>query len=189
MWNSRLILNSLCEFGPIIAFLVAFSFGDFSTGIIAMMVATFVSLLILKYKENTIPFFALISSVTVLLFGSLSLLADMPTLFIFRDTLFDVFFGTVLLVSVYRNKPLFKYLFRGVFAITDRGWRTLSLRWGIFFYILALANEIARFTLSPDAWVLAKVSIVVISCIFGAYQFTLTRRERLPTATPWGIVR
>ena len=111
-----------------------------------------------------------------------------PDIFILRDTLFDGIFGSALVVSVWRGKPLFKYIFSNVFAITDRGWSTLSLRWGIFFLILALINEWVRLTLSPEDWVVAKIMIIVVSSVFGTYQLTLTRRERLPHATAWGVI-
>lgn len=188
MFTMRLFWNTLCEFGPILGFIIAFELRDFQAGIITMMLATLIALIILKRLEDHIPIFALISSGTVLFFGGLSLFVNIPSIFILRDTLFDALFGTVLLISVWRGKPLFQYIFRGVFAITPRGWRLLSLRWGYFFLFLALANEWVRLTLSPEAWVSAKILIIVISVLFGSYQFTLTKKERLPNATAWGIV-
>lgn len=188
MLTSRLFWNTLCEFGPILGFIIAFEISNFETGIITMMLATLVSLIILKRIENHIPLFALISSGTVLFFGGVSLFIDIPSIFILRDTLFDAIFGTVLLISVWYKKPLFQYIFRGVFAITPRGWSVLSLRWGLFFLVLALANEWVHLTLSEEAWVTAKIGIIIASVLFGSYQLTLTKKERLPNATPWGIV-
>lgn len=137
--------------------------------------------------EKHIPIFALISSGSVLLFGGVTLFIHIPTIFILRDTIFDGVFGSVLIASVWYGKPLFKYIFRGVFAITDTGWSALSMRWGIFFLILAGMNEWVRWTLTPDDWVIAKIIIIVLSVLFGAYQLTLTKKERLPDATAWGI--
>lgn len=188
MLTSRLFWNTLCEFGPILGFIVAFEIRNFQAGIITMMIATIIALIVLKHRENHIPLFALISSGTVLFFGGVSLFIDIPSIFILRDTLFDAVFGTILLISVWYKKPLFQYLFRGVFAITPRGWSVLSLRWGLFFLVLAIANEWVRLTLSEDAWVTAKIGIIIASVLFGGYQFTLTKKERLPNATPWGIV-
>lgn len=189
MFTKRLLFNSLCEFGPILFFFAAYSIGGFRTGIIAMMVSTIFSLIALLQYDRSLPYFALFSAGTVLFFGGLSLLLDMPSIFIFRDTLLDVVLGITLIVSVHMNRPLFKFMFKGVFAITDRGWKTLSLRWAYFFLFLAVVNETVRMLLSPDAWVIAKSLIVVASIAFGSYQFTLTRKERLPSGTSWGIVK
>ncbi len=187
MISKKLLINTLCEFGPILAFLVLYEMKNFMAGVIAMMVANVVSLIVLQKYEKHIPIFALISSGSVLLFGGVTLFIDIPTIFILRDTIFDGIFGTVLIASVWYGKPLFKYIFRGVFAITDTGWSALSMRWGIFFLILAGMNEWVRWTLTPDDWVVAKIIIIVLSVLFGAYQLTLTKKERLPDATAWGI--
>lgn len=189
MITKRLLLNTLCEFGPVLSFLVAFEIKNFQAGVIAMMIATLISLVVLTRIENHIPLFALISSASVLFFGGMSLFVEIPSIFILRDTLFDAFFGTVILISVWQRKPLFKYMFRGVFAITDTGWTKLSLRWGVFFIILAAINEVVRLSLSPEDWVVAKIYIIVASFVFGVYQLTLTKKERLENATAWGIVK
>ncbi|MGB5019012.1 MAG: septation protein IspZ [Candidatus Moraniibacteriota bacterium] len=188
MLNKKLLLNTLCEFGPILGFLVAFELGDFTTGVIAMMIATLISLIALKHFEKHTPIFALLSSGSVLLFGGTSLFIHIPSIFILRDTLFDSVFGLALIISVWKGNPLFKYIFSGVFAITDRGWNILSLRWGIFFIILAVLNEWVRLTLSPEDWVIAKIFIILASVAFGSYQITLTKKERLPHATARGLV-
>ena len=187
MISKKLLINTLCEFGPVLGFLVVFEIRGFVAGVIAMMIATLVSLFVLHHAENHLPFFALLSSGSVLFFGGISLLIHIPSLFILRDTIFDGIFGLALLLSVWHGKPLFKYIFRGVFAITEKGWSTLSLRWGIFFLILAVTNEWVRWTLSPEDWVIAKICIIIASIIFGTYQFRLTHEERLPNATKWGI--
>lgn len=187
MISKKLLINTLCEFGPILGFLVVFEIRGFMAGVIAMMIATVVALLVLRHVENHTPIFALISSGSVLFFGGISLLIHIPSIFILRDTIFDGVFGSALIISVLLGRPIFKYIFQGVFAITDRGWNMLSLRWGIFFLMLALTNEWVRWTLSPEDWVIAKMLIITLSIIFGAYQFTLTRKERLPDATQWGL--
>lgn len=187
MISRRLLVNTLCEFGPIIAFIVLFEIKNFMAGVIAMMIATLVALFALHRLENHIPIFALISSASVLFFGGITLFINIPSIFILRDTVFDAVFGSVIIASVWYGKPLFKYIFRGVFAITDAGWSSLSLRWGIFFLILAGMNEWVRQTLSPEDWVTAKIIIIITSLVFGAYQLRLTKKERLPEATAWGI--
>ncbi len=189
MFSNKLIINTLCDLGPIIAFIVAFEIWGFQAGTIAMMITVIIALLILKRVENHIPIFALISTATVLLFGGLSLFKNIPSIFILRDTLFDGVFGVVLLISVWRKRPLFQYIFKNIFAITYKGWSKLSFRWGIFFLFLAGCNEFVRLNLSPETWVGAKILIIIASFVFGISQLTLTKKERLPEANAWGIVK
>ena len=40
--------------------------------------------------------------------------------------------------------------------LTDEGWKILSLRWGLFFFVLAAMNEAVRLGI-PDYWVQFKV--------------------------------
>lgn len=187
MFSKKVMLNTLCEFGPITAFMVAYSMGDFATGTIAMMIAVVIALVVLYITEHHFPIFGLISAATVLVFGGISLVIEIPSIFILRDTIFDFIFGSALMVSVYMKKPALRYIFQNVFALTEKGWLTLTLRWGLFFFVLALVNEGIRWTLTPDDWVLAKIYMIVGTVLFGMYQFTLTRKERLPHATKWGI--
>lgn len=179
----------MCEFGPIVAFMVAYSFCSFKTATIAMIVAVIIALFVLKYTEKHFPIFAIISTVAVVVFGVISIVVDIPSIFILRDTIFDTIFGLVLVGSVIMKKPLLKKLFKNVFSITERGWSQLTLRWGIYFLLAALVNEWIRENMSPDDWVHIKVHLIMVTFVFGIYQLRLTRRERLPEATAWGIIR
>jgi intracellular septation protein len=80
-------------------------------------------------------------------------------------------------------------LFQNVFHISEKGWSILSLRWGFFFLLLAGLNEWVRQSLTPDMWVTFKLVTIVGTIAFGVSQFILARRERLPDATPWGLVK
>jgi intracellular septation protein len=189
MLNQRLVINMLCEFGPILGFVVAFELHDFRSGVITMMFLVALALIVEKRHYGHYPVFALLSTGTVLFFGGLMLATGLPSLFILRDTLFDAIFGLVLIGSVWIGRPLFRHLFGNVFGLTDLGWRTLTLRWGIFFLCFSAVNEWVRQTQSPEHWVIVKIIIIIITVTFGCYQFTLTRRERLPDTNDWGIIR
>jgi intracellular septation protein A len=89
MLSKRLLVNTLCEFGPVLGFLIAFKLRDFSAGVVVMMIATVISLVVMRHIEKHTPIFALISSGSVLFFGGTSLFIDIPSIFILRDTIFD----------------------------------------------------------------------------------------------------
>ncbi len=189
MFNQKLFLNVICEFGPIITFLVTYSRYDFKSATIAVIVATIAALILLKVVEHHLPLFAILSTLTVIIFGGISLVVNLPDIFILRDTVFDSIFGLALIASVAMKRPLFKVLFHNVFRLTERGWSTFSLRWGFFFLFLALWNEWVRQTQTPDSWVTMKIYMIIASLVFGFYQFTLTRRERSSEANTWGLVK
>jgi intracellular septation protein len=78
------------------------------------------------------------------------------------------------------KKTLLQVLFENTFAITDKAWRILTVRWAFLFITLATINEFIRVNYPEDIWVNYKLSTVFIILFFGLYQFTLSKKERLP---------
>ena len=60
-------------------------------------------------------------------------------------------------------------VFDAVFHLTEEGWRKLSVRWALFFFAMALLNEIVWRNSSTDIWVNFKV--------FGAVPLTFHVRD------------
>ncbi|MBN9023240.1 MAG: septation protein IspZ, partial [Rhizobiales bacterium] len=79
------------------------------------------------------------------------------------------------------GKSLLGYVFDSVFRLTDEGWRKLTFRWGIFFLVLAVLNEIVWRVASTDMWVNFKVfGIMPITFVFTLLQLPLINRYSLP---------
>jgi len=187
MFAKKLWINLLCEFGPIASFLIVYQFSTFGKATIAMVIATCISFVILLKIEKHVPYFALLNTVSVILFGGVSALIDIPDIFIIRDTIFDLVLGIVLLTTVNFKRTGLQMLFSNVFLITQKGWKIFTFRWGIFYLILALTNEVIRNYANEQMWVEAKVWMILATVIFGMYQLTLTKRERLPEANSYGL--
>ena len=69
--------------------------------------------------------------------------------------------------------------------LTDEGWRKLTIRWGVFFYVLAALNEIVWRTQSEDVWALFKTfGTMPITIVFALAQVPLImKHERKETNT------
>ena len=64
------------------------------------------------------------------------------------------------------------------FNLTDNTWRKLTLRWSLFFILLALINEIVWRTQSTDFWVSFKVfGILPLTLIFAILQLPLITKD------------
>ena len=183
----RLIANSLAEFLPILTFLILSETKGFMMGIKGLIVVATICILFSWIVEKRIPKFGLFAAGTIVFFGSLSLIFDSAFFIIVKDTLYNLFFALVLLLGLFRNTSILKTFFSDFFAMTDKGWMILSRRWMFFFFALAIGNEIARTIFVPEVWVVYKFGAVILTWIFGFYQFTLARRERLPEASAWGL--
>jgi intracellular septation protein len=189
VFSRKLWINLLCEFGPIAAFLTSYEIYGFGTATLAMIVATIISFVILFTVEKHPPYFALVNTLSVLLFGGISVFVSIPDIFILRDTAFDIVLGVFFLASLrYQNRRTgLEFFFSNVFAITKKGWREFTFRWGIFYIVLAFTNETIRIFATPDMWVEAKVWMIIGTVVFGFYQLRLTARERLPEANAFGL--
>jgi intracellular septation protein len=91
-----------------------------------------------------------------------------------KPTIIYLLFGGTLLVGLALGKPLLGLLFESVFHLTEEGWRKLTWRWALFFFALAVLNEIVWRTQSTDFWVSFKLfGVVPLTFLFGALQYPL----------------
>jgi intracellular septation protein len=185
--RKEIVGNAISEFAPIVTFVGVSETLGFEPALKALVVVSMLSLLLSWFIEKRIPKFGLIAASTIFLFGMLSIIFDNPFYIIIKDTLYEFIFGLALLIGLILGRSYLKTLFGDFFAISEHGWKLLTLRWMFFFFLLALSNEIVRRILTPETWVIYKFIAVFITWIFGFSQFTLVKRERLPESTPWGF--
>jgi intracellular septation protein len=130
-----------------------------------------------------LPVMPLVTAVVVLVFGSLTLVLHDELFIKLKPTIIYVLFGAVLLVGLAWRKPLLGMVFDSVFHLTEEGWRRLTLRWALFFFALAILNEIVWRTQSTDTWVSFKVfGVVPLTFIFAALQYPLLAKYAAPEA-------
>lgn len=178
------VLNVVVEFGPIAVFFIAFqATGDFFAAAIALVVSTIGAVVAATLIEGRIPIFPLICALPVVCFGFPSIVSENADLFIFRESVADFLFGLALLLSLATRYPLLKTFFDATLSVTDRAWRIVTLRWGLFYLALSGVNEIVRVTYTDEVWVYYKIVTVVCTLIFALIQLPLFKRERTPTGT------
>ncbi|MEN0002017.1 MAG: septation protein A [Pseudomonadota bacterium] len=187
-------LKLALEFGPLIAFFFANARGEWivsqfpsleSLGgpifvaTAVFMVATAIALTLSWILTRTIPRMPLISGVFVFVFGALTLWLQDDLFIKLKPTLVNTLFGTLLLVAWYGFKTsLLKYVFDSAFQIDEEGWAKLTVRWGFFFFFLALLNEVVWRNFSTDLWVAFKVwGTMPITIAFTMSQVPLLMRH------------
>jgi intracellular septation protein len=116
----------------------------------------------------------LVTAIIVVVFGGLTLALQNETFIKLKPTIIYALFGAVLLGGLAFGKPLLGRVFDQVFHLTEEGWRKLTLRWALFFFALAMLNEIVWRTQSTDTWVTFKVfGVVPLTFLFAALQYPL----------------
>jgi len=141
------------------------------------MVAVLLALAVSYVLTRRLPAMPLITAVIVLVFGSLTLVLHDEHFIKLKPTIIYVLFGAVLLSGLAAGKPLLGMVFDSVFHLTEEGWRKLTVRWALFFFALAILNEILWRSQSTDVWVNFKVfGVVPLTFVFAALQYPLLTR-------------
>lgn len=192
------------ELGPLVVFFIVNAQGEnilaafptlqawFSQPIIfataVFMVAMAISLVLSKLILKTIPVMPLVTGVVVLVFGGMTLYFQDALFIKLKPTITNVLFGTVLLGGLAFGHSLLRYVFGEVYKLQDRGWYLMTLRWGIFFFVLAALNEIVWRNFSDDFWVGFKVwGIMPLTMAFAMSQLPLLNKyapQDEPPASP-----
>ncbi|WP_153771515.1 septation protein A [Labrenzia sp. CE80] len=146
----------------------------------AFMVAITISLVASLALTKRLPVMPLITGVVVLVFGGLTLWLHDDLFIKLKPTIINCLFGAVLLGGLLFGKSLLGYVFDSAFKLTDEGWRVLTLRWGLFFFVLAAINEIVWRNFSTDFWVNFKVfGVMPITLLFTMTQLPLIQKHAL----------
>ncbi|MFL6797148.1 MAG: septation protein A [Xanthobacteraceae bacterium] len=144
------------------------------TATAVFMVAVLATLAVGYALTRHLPLMPLVTAVIVVVFGGLTLALQNETFIKLKPTIIYLLFGGVLLGGLAFGKSLLGVLFDTVFHLQEEGWRKLTLRWALFFLVLALLNEIVRATQTTDTWVTFKVfGVLPLTLLFAALQYPL----------------
>ncbi|MDJ1159730.1 septation protein A [Chelatococcus sp. SYSU_G07232] len=152
------------------------------TATAVFMVATFVALALHYRLVRKLAIMPLVSGAVVLVFGTLTIALQDDHFIKLKPTIVNALFGSVLLGGLVFGRSLLSLVLDSVFQLTETGWRKLTLRWGLFFFALALLNEIVWRTQTTDFWVSFKVfGIMPLTFAFALAQTPLLMRYAVAT--------
>lgn len=171
------ILKLVLDIGPLVLFFAANArFGIF-TATAVFMAAVLLALGVAYVKLRRVEIMPLVTAIIVLIFGGLTLFLHNAEFIKLKPTIIYVLIGGTLIGGLLFGKSFLGILFDSVFDLTDEGWRKLTWRWALFFFALALLNEIVWRNFSTDVWVSFKLfGVVPLTFLFGAAQYPLLQR-------------
>lgn len=165
------LIKLALELGPLVVFFIANARAGIFAATAWFMGAMLLSLLLSWLIMKRIALMPLITGIVVLIFGGLTLWLQDDTFIKMKPTIVNVLFGGVLLGGLLFGQSLLKYVFGEVYALKPRGWYVLTLRWGLFFFVLAVLNELIWRNFSTDLWVMFKVwGIMPLTVVFSLSQ-------------------
>jgi intracellular septation protein len=165
------------DIGPLVLFFVANAkFGIFAaTG--TFMVAVVAALLVSYAMIRQWPIMPVVTAIVVVVFGGLTLVLHDDTFIKLKPTIIYTLLGGILLGGYIFEKPFLAIVFDSMLHLTPEGWRKLTLRWALFFLVMAVLNEAVWRTQSTDFWVNFKLfGFVPLTLLFAALQFPLMTR-------------
>ena len=171
------------DLGPLALFFFANSrYGIFvATG--TFMVAVLAALAASYVLTRHLPIMPVITAIIVVVFGGLTLILHNDLFIKLKPTIIYVLFGAVLLGGLMFGKSFLGVVFDSLFHLTEEGWRKLTLRWALFFLVLAVLNEIVWRSTSTDVWVNFKVfGVMPLTLVFGALQYPLLKKYAVEPA-------
>jgi intracellular septation protein len=167
-------LKLVLDIGPLVLFFAANAKLGIYAATGAFMVAVLIALAVAYVLTRRIEVMPLVTAIIVLIFGGLTLVLHDDLFIKLKPTIIYLLFGGTLLGGLAFGKPLLGMVFDSVFNLTEEGWRKLTWRWAIFFFALAILNEIVWRNFSTDFWVSFKLfGVVPLTFLFGALQYPL----------------
>lgn len=155
------------ELAPLAAFFIANWLGGVMWATAVFMAATLVSLAVSWYLTGKLAVVPLVSAVFVAIFGALTLWLHDKLFIQVKVTLLNALFGAILLTGLAFGRSYIKFIMDQAIHMPDAAWRTLTLRWGVYFLSIAALNEVLRRTLSWDHWVTFKAfGFLAITLVF-----------------------
>ena len=165
------------DFGPLALFFFANNHYDIFVATGTFMVAVLVALAISYYVTRHLPIMPVVTAIIVVVFGGLTLFLHDATFIKVKPTIIYALFGAILLGGLFFGKPLLGAVLDSMFQLTEEGWRKLTFRWAIFFFVLAVLNEIVWRNTSTNVRVDFKVfGVVPLTFLFGALQVPLLKK-------------
>ncbi len=182
------------EFGPLLAFFIAFgrlkartfTFAGTEYSGFILATAIFVPLMVLSTGilwrlTGRLSPMQVATLVLVIVFGGLTIWLNDPRFLKMKVTLIYLLFAGILTLGMVLGKSWLALVMDEVLPLMPEGWRILTWRLIAFFLGLAVANEVIWRTMSDQAWVNFK-TFGLSALVFGFFmaQGRLFARYALP---------
>ncbi len=193
-------IRQAVDFGALIAFMAAyFITRDMIKATWVLVIASMIALAVGFVLERRLAPMPLITGGFALVFGALTILTDDDLFVKLKLTVQNGLLAAVLLGSLPLNKSPFKALLGSAIKVTDAAWRTLTLRYGLYFLAVAIANEVFRSpaavtaiwsTLNlgtPDpngVWTAFRGVLWIAASVFGLCQVPLIMKNMIKDEEP-----
>ena len=162
-------VKPLLEFGPIVAFFIAYTqmkdnsytiagsdYQGFIVVTLFFIPVLLVSTIFLWLLTGKISPMQIITVILVTVFGGLTVWFNDDRFIKMKPTIIYLLFGGILAFGLIRGQSYLRLVMQEMLPLRDEGWMTLTRRFALFFFGLALLNEAIWRSFSTEVWVYFK---------------------------------
>lgn len=178
--TKKAIVHFCIEFIPTFGFFVAAQVTGFFQATAVLMGLSVISFLVGWLTERKLPTLPIIITLFVVVSGTITLVYQNPDALILSNSIYFFGFSLALMAGLAMRFNILKRIFKETFAMSDRGWNILAVRWAGILGLVGIGNEIIRLNYSPEIWVTYKFVTTIFMTTFAVSQLALSRKYRLP---------
>ena len=190
--------NIWAELGPTLVFVVVYNVllrfpeGDglftkhtalyWATG--ALIVMTLGVILQKLVKGERIPPFLILSSVLIGTFGTIGIVLQSKTFLFIKPTIINFLFAGVIFGGLAVGRNIWKMFFESAFQLPDFAWRTLAIRWGLYFVAMGIWNLVLWQFFSEGTWANWRLGNVGLGFVFALANVPYTLKHMINPEKP-----
>lgn len=175
-------MQLLFEFLPVVAFFVAYKLADIYVATAVIMAAMVIQSGVQWFRQGKVTPMVLLSTVLVLVFGTVTLLVRDKAFIQWKLTILDWLFAVAFVLAPYfGGQTLVQRLMGSQLTLTAAQWRTLNWMWIVFFTFMGAVNVYVIYNHDEATWVNFKLfGTIGLTVLFVIIQ-GLWLSRKLPT--------
>ena len=180
--KTRSLIRSGVDYAGPLAFLLGYLITrNLLTATWALVGASGLALIVGYVVERRIAPMPLFAGLTALIFGTLTLVFHDTRFVKIKPTVINAVLAGVMLGGVWLKKNPLKALLGDALKLPDPAWRTLTLRYGVFFLFTAILNEAVWRTQPDGVWIWFRMpGLQILALVFSLSQVPLMLKHAPP---------
>jgi intracellular septation protein len=173
--KARRWVRGTVDYGGLLAFVIGYIVTRDAVQATWWLVAGSAAGLVLGFAvERRVAPMPLLAGGAALLFGGLTLIFDDARFVKMKPTFVNLAFAGFLIGGSLLNRNPLKVLMGQALVMTDRAWKTLTWRYGLYFLAIAILNEAVWRTQPEPVWVAFRFpGLQILALVFSFIQVPL----------------
>ncbi len=177
--QSRTWIRMVIDYAPPAASLVAYLvYHDVLVATWWLVGVSLLAILASYVLERRLAPLPVIFGAMALVFGGLTLIFQNRIFIQLKPSIVDVALGSGLLIGLAMGKSPIRLIVGDNLALSEAGWKSLTLRFGLFFLVLAALNLVVMYYCSFQFWLFFRFpGILIFTLLFAFTQMPMMIRD------------